>query len=514
MEQVLAVIARRRAEIDRHPLYRWMESDAVPLEQRFVFAPLFANFILGFRDMNRWFMRYPQPATVHEKAINRHTEEDETHSALFLEDWVELGLDDRLGWGVEDTMAWFYVAPETEVFRRYAQRIVQMCVETPDPLVRFGFMEAIETCGHVFFGHTAPLAAQLAARTGAALRYFGPYHLGRETGALIDADSLFDTVVLTAEQRAESIRLVHEVFDMFTVKNDHLLAYARAVTDGGIVHRPADALRRHAVAPDQLVPDQPVPDQPVPDQLVREPAVPSAGHRPMAERLAARMRGLREHPFPSWISHGEGDPVDRALAFLPLWIPDIMGYADLMTYALPFPEPATATERAVNRRVELLASHHRLFARDAAALRLDRRLGWSAGETLGFLGFRPETELQRESMAAFVDVAYRHRSPVVRYWLMEALEGSGEAFFRHGGVLARAVEQRHGVRLDYLADRHPLAHPPLPPDPEADAVVFTRLPVTAQEQNTAVAAIDTVFDRLEAQFDQSLRAVTSLGCLQ
>ena len=156
MQEVLAAIARRRVEIDRHPLYRWMESDAVPLEQRFVFAPLFANFILGFRDMNRWFMRYPEPATVYEEAINRHTEEDETHSALFLEDWAELGLDDRLGWGVEDTMAWFYAAPETEVFRRYAQRILQMCVETPDPLVRFGFMEAIETCGHVFFGHTAP----------------------------------------------------------------------------------------------------------------------------------------------------------------------------------------------------------------------------------------------------------------------------------------------------------------------------------------------------------------------
>ena len=74
-------------------------------------------------------------------------------------------------------MAWYYTAPETEVFRRYAMRIMQMCVETPDPLVRFGFMEAIEACGHVFFGHTAPLAEERRRRTGAALRYYGPYHL-------------------------------------------------------------------------------------------------------------------------------------------------------------------------------------------------------------------------------------------------------------------------------------------------------------------------------------------------
>ena len=133
MQEVLAAIARRRAEIDRHPLYRWMESDAVPLEQRFVFAPLFANFILGFRDMNRWFLRYPQPQTPYEEAINHHTVEDEKHSALFLDDWVELGLDVMLGWGVEDTMAWYYAAPETEIFRRYAMRIMQMCVENDDP---------------------------------------------------------------------------------------------------------------------------------------------------------------------------------------------------------------------------------------------------------------------------------------------------------------------------------------------------------------------------------------------
>lgn len=492
---MLAVIARRRAVIDRHPLYVWMGSDAVPLEQRFVFAPLFANFILGFRDLNRWFMRYPQPATAYERAINRHTVEDETHSVLFLQDWAELGLDEQLGWGVEDTMAWYYTAPETEVFRRYAMRIMQMCVETPDPLVRFGVMEAIETCGHVFFGHTAPLAASLAARTGTALRYFGPYHLTRETGVLIDADDLFDSVVLTAEQRDTSIRLVHEVFDMFTEKNDHLLAYARRVTGHGCVPSPAAALRGPRV-----------------EAVTRSGPQRGAGpclsdHEPMAGLLLERMDRLRAHPFPAWISGGGGNPADRLAAFLPLWIPDIMGYADLMTYAVAFPNPQTVPERALNRRVRLLASHHRLFANDAAALELDERLGWTAGETLRFLGYAPETDLQRRSMAAFLDAAYRHPSPVIRFWLVEALQGSGEAFFHHGSILAAELESRDGVRLDYLADRHPLAHPELDPDPEADAVVFTGLPVTADERDVVLGIITTVFARLEEQFDHALRLV-------
>jgi hypothetical protein len=490
VQAVLSAIARGRAAIDAHPLYAWMAK----AEDPFAFAPLFANFILGFSDLNRWFLRYPEPRDGYEAAINAHTEEDETHSALFLEDWQELGLDAQLGWGVEDTMAWYYTAPETEVFRRYAMRLTRMCVETPDPLVRFGMMEAIETCGHVFFGHTAPLAAELSRRTGAALRYFGPYHLARETGGLIDADDLFEAVVLTPEQRWRAIALVDEVFAMFMVKNDHLLAYAKAVTAAGAaVPQPAEVARPRVAPAGEVRP------------LHAVERVTDIAEGPMGERLAARMAELAAHPFLAWLATPTADPVARLCAYVPLWIPDIMGYADLMTYALAYPAPGNAAERALNRHAARIACHHRLFLADAAALDLDGALGWGAGETLRYLGHSPATELQRGSAAAFVDIAFRHRSPVVRYWLMEALQASGEAFFQHGSVLARAVERRLGRPLHYLADRHRLAHPVLEPDAAADAVRLARLPASAAEQRAALAGIDTVFDRLAAQMDQSLR---------
>ena len=311
--------------------------------------------------------------------------------------------------------------------------------------------------------------------------------------------------MLTTGQREEALRLVHEVFDMFTVKNDHLLAYARRVTSTGNVPSPAAILRGAAVETADRTADRAVDgmDDPVDDTS------PSTDHRPMADLVRDRMERFRAHPFPAWISGGEGAPADRLAAFLPLWVPDIMGYADLMTYALTFPEPSTRQERALNRKARLLASHHRLFAHDAAALDLDARLGWTAGESLRFLGLGQETDLQRESMAAFLDAAYRHRSPVVRFWMLKALQGSGETFFRHGGRLARTVENRDGVRLDYLADRHMLTHPQLDPDPDADAVVFTQLPVTVDEQEIALGIITVVFDQLEKQFDQSLRILAA-----
>ena len=286
---------------------------------------------------------------------------------------------------------------------------------------------------------------------------------------------------------------MHEVFDMFTVKNDHLLAYARRVTESRSVPSPAAALRGHGVAASRGHGVEAVDGTGGPTATV----APSADHRPMADLLRQRMDRLRTHPFPTWMSGGAGTPADRLAAFLPLWIPDIMGYADLMTYALPFPDPGSPQERAVNRRVRLLASHHRLFAHDAAALHLDERLRWTAGKSLRFLGYGKETELQRAGMALFLDAAYRHPSPVIRFWLVEALQGSGEAFFHHGSRLAGELESRDGIHLDYLADRHPLAHPGLDPDPEADAVVFMRLPVTAAERDIALGIINTVFDQVE-----------------
>jgi hypothetical protein len=351
-------------------------------------------------------------------------------------------------------------------------------------------MEAIETCGHVFFGHTAPLAEERSRRTGAALRYFGPYHLARETGTLIDADDLFETVVLTPPQRRRAVALVEEVFAMFTVKNDHLLAYAQAVTAGAAVPRPAQAARPAVALGGEVRPLH---------------AVEQSSPGPLGERLAERKAALAGHPFLAWLASPTADPVARLHAFVPLWIPDIMGYADLMTYALADPEPRDAAERALNRHAARLACHHRLFLADAATLDLDGALGWGAGETLRFLGHSSATELQRGSVAAFVDIAFRYRSPVARYWLMEALQASGEAFFQHGSVLARAVERRLGRPLHYLADRHRLAHPTLDPDPAADAVRLAQLPATAAEQRAALEGIDTVFDRLTAQMDQSLR---------
>src|SRR4029078_13127059 len=81
--------------------------------------------------------------------------------------------------------------------------------------------------------------------------------------------------------------LVEEVFAMFTVKNDHLLAYAQAVTSGAALPRPAQAARPAVALGGEVRPLHTVEQG-------------SAG--PMGERLAERKAALAAHPFLAWLA--------------------------------------------------------------------------------------------------------------------------------------------------------------------------------------------------------------------
>lgn len=507
MKDIFALIERRKNQIAGHPLYTWLRSKEVPLEDRFVFAPLFVTYIMSFCDLNKWFLRYPAPRDELERAINEHTREDETHSRLFLEDWHKLGFDEQLGWGSCRTIEWYYAAPETELFRAYGMEIMEMCVRHPEPAIRFAFMEAIEACGHVFFAATSQVAGELTARSSMDYRYFGIYHFERETGHLMSDTVCFDRVVLDPARRRVAERLVHRIFDMFVVENDRLLSYARRALRGERGARVAEL--GQPVAPDAGTQDPPE-AQPRRDHGRMAPA-----QARLEARLQARKRKTADHPLFRWMRSETDTPaLDKLRRLVPLWTPDVMGYKDLNRYALSYYNPADRYQRAINRWTSDLQSHYRLFLRDWTALGMDDFLGWGASDTITFYCLSRHTEVQRRNMATFVKLAYAHPEPALRFWLIEALEATGHAFFAATRELAARVEQDTGARLDYLADRHQVAHDALAPDPAADAVFFKGEDIDERTQDIARVMIDTVFDCIDEQYTLSLDLVSREQCFQ
>ncbi|EGZ2504425.1 hypothetical protein D3K10_005162, partial [Escherichia coli] len=77
----------QRKELEQHDFYSLISSDCIALKDKLLFAPVMAHFIMNFRDMNKWVIRFDNNDNEYKSVINGGTIEDETHSRLFLEDW-------------------------------------------------------------------------------------------------------------------------------------------------------------------------------------------------------------------------------------------------------------------------------------------------------------------------------------------------------------------------------------------------------------------------------------------
>ncbi|MDV5145431.1 hypothetical protein R1T08_14720 [Streptomyces sp. SBC-4] len=489
MQEVMVLRDSRQADIGKHPFFEWLHGDSVHLEDRLKFAPMAAFFIMQFRDMNRWVLRFPEPRDEFEWVINLGTQEDERHSRMFLEDWREQDLDSHLGWRASDTLWWLFLSPDQEVFRRSGVEFVSLAVDDgDDALVRFGHSEAGEATGHVMLSNTAAIASALTDKNGRKHRYFGPYHLGLESGHVANTEGVFEEVRLDAGRREQSKELCNRMFDIFERLFDGFHEYAQTYVDSATVPR-------RVVEASRATADWTAPPVPIKPESRREEDV--------AHRLAQRKAQVAAHPFYTWLREEDGLSADQKLKrFIPMWVMDILGYRDLNRYAMTYAAPQNDAERAVNAWADRLSGHSDLFMSDWAALDLDTLLGHSASDTLEFLFLDQDMDLHRENMIEFIKLALRHRDPAVRWWMMAALESTGEEFFAHTQRLAADVEKETGLRLDYLSGRHDPTEAGLNTGGVVDGLPAA--PLSAEGADIALKVVDHVFDSMERQLWRSL----------
>jgi hypothetical protein len=488
MQQIMELKNERKSRLMNHPFYRWVKSNDVALERRFDFTPILALFVMNFRDMNKWFIRFPNATNEFERIINGNTLEDETHSRLYMEDWKKLGMDEKLHWRASDTLWWLFLAPETEPFRRFGFEFAAMTVEDQDdPLVRFAHSEAGEACGNAFFNAVSPVAGELQKKSGIQYRYYGQHHLDREPGHVLCSEGVFESQVLSDAQRERALELANRMFDVFFEMHDCFDRYARTyVAENRVPRRPKSA-------PPPAVPTH---GASVGDGLVSE------SQRSIQARLEERKVKTAAHPFYSWLRTEQSiSPVIKLQRFVPMWVMDIMGYRDLNRYALHYAEATDPREKALNLWASNLETHNVLFLQDWDELKMDEALGWSARDTLKFCFLDPQMDVHRRNMSDFIKLALRYKDPALRFWLMHALESSGEAFFQNTRAVATQAEQAAGIRLDYLGDRHDGAHAPLS---STKRVNFKSEDLSPEQRDVALHMLDTIFNAVDEQLSISL----------
>jgi hypothetical protein len=224
MRTVLRAIHSATRAYSTLPFFDFLRDESLTPRRRLAFVPCMAPFIMDFGDLNRYVLRDEASTDALQALVNAHTYEDDHHWPWYLDDLAALGYDERRS--TTQVLRDLY-GDATAVNRLLAARLAHLIADAT-PVERLAVVEAIEETGNVLFGLTAHLARRVERDDGIELRYFGDFHLARESGHLMSGaeDGTLAAIVLDDAQRARCTELAGRVFDLFEEWVDELLDYA------------------------------------------------------------------------------------------------------------------------------------------------------------------------------------------------------------------------------------------------------------------------------------------------
>lgn len=467
MKDVFRLIKSQTKALSAHTIFtEWLASEAISPRGKLSFCPMAIDFVMGFRDFNRYYVHYDAPGSELERALNEHAAEDSTHSALFLQDWDLLQVSERLGWAPRD-LYWWITCDETLEARRLDFELVTMIHRNRDPLLRFAIIESMEAAGNLFFRRTVPLAHELEAGGMAALPYFGTFHLDRESGHIQSGgEKLFLATQMSERARGQASALVLRVFAIFHAHFRAWERYARRAVAGQLDFVPARAARAGTAL-------RKTPARDATQALsFSHPPRPTGYGAELSEHLKASFDDLWRTPFYSWIREERHEGfVPLVRTFLLQWVVDNWTCADWFTMDTVYPDPQTPLERGINRLSTLYASEMNRRYLEWETLDLDRVTGWSVREALAHYWLDERVEEHREVFADLRKLTLDHPSPLCRYWIMKSFVRFGDALMHSLGH-AMIVHRVHPEEFIGFAGKPELLHPDLPPDPEADLAIL------------------------------------------
>lgn len=226
MEEVLALIEKKKQEFAKSGLFEFMRDPSINPRQRLAFAPCVAPFVMSFGEFNKYVFREEPTNDPLQAIINNHTYEDDHHWLWFLEDLETLGINKSLKFSDALNFLW---NEETKASRWVSHQIFRSAFGA-SPSAKLAILEVIEATGNVFLSTAAPIAKELRSITQKELLYFGCFHLEVENNHskdLLQQRRLSESIQLTIESRQEAFEIVENLFEVFTKLTDELLIYAK-----------------------------------------------------------------------------------------------------------------------------------------------------------------------------------------------------------------------------------------------------------------------------------------------
>lgn len=227
MEEVLALIEKKKQEFAKSGLFEFMRDKSIDPRQRLAFAPCLAHFAMSFGELNKYVFREEPTNDPLQAIVNNHTYEDDHHWLWFLEDLETLGINKSLKFSDALKFVW---NEETKASRLLTYQMFRYACGA-SPIAKLAIIEVIEATGNVFLPETASVAEELRLITQKELIYFGRFHVAVETGhttGVPDVEQSIKNIQLTIESRQEAFEAVENLFELSTQLTDELLVYAKA----------------------------------------------------------------------------------------------------------------------------------------------------------------------------------------------------------------------------------------------------------------------------------------------
>lgn len=213
-----AICSQVQSMVSKNILFKFLDDESISATERLArFAPCFAYFVLGFRDLQLLVLKYPASEAKLDrvkKAINSHCTEDSSHWPWFLTDCKTLGIDKETTYTSAIKYLW---SKETQSQRSSCYQFAILADRTRDPILRFVYLLSFEINGRALFTKLLEMAERSETETGKELLYFGRTHFARETGGLHGEEEVENELLemqLSPEMKTIAIDIAMKVLEI------------------------------------------------------------------------------------------------------------------------------------------------------------------------------------------------------------------------------------------------------------------------------------------------------------
>ena len=212
MLDVMDYVARREAQMARHPFIQMLERDQVEDPQALVRGLTF--FVMAFQDVLRLGARQVTDPRLIDIA-RTHQKEDAGHDSWFLHDLRALGVDVSLG---------YVFSSKHQIPRDVGYALVAEVLRATDDCDRLAVVFALEAIGHVFFEPAIGLFER--RRPQNRLLYFARHHQQVEQAHEMfegEVQQALARVSLSRERLAGVCATVDRTFEQMSALADDLV---------------------------------------------------------------------------------------------------------------------------------------------------------------------------------------------------------------------------------------------------------------------------------------------------